>query len=92
MEPRVHKALVAAIFCVVRPLARLLVRYGISFGVLAAVGKQTYVAMAFEDFGLPGRQQTTSRVAILTGVSHKEVARLRRRPHVFWGPRQAVQW
>jgi len=50
------------------------------------------VATAFADCGLPVRHQTTSRVAMLTGVSHKDVACLRRRSHVFWGPRQAGQW
>ena len=43
------------------------------------------VATAFADCGLPGRHQTTSRVAMLTRVSHKDVARLRQWSHVFWG-------
>jgi hypothetical protein len=53
------------------------VRHGIPFGVMADVVRQVYVDVAFQEFGLPGRKQTTSRVAILTGLSRKEVARLR---------------
>jgi hypothetical protein len=45
---------------------------------MADVVKQVYVDVAFEDFRLPGRKQTTSRVSILTGLSRKEVARRRR--------------
>jgi hypothetical protein len=89
METRVHHALVAAIFRILRPLVRLLLRHGIPFGVMADVVKQVYVDVAFEDFGLPGRKQTTSRVSILTGLSRKEVARLRRLN--VWDDDEAVQ-
>jgi hypothetical protein len=71
---------VAAIFRVLRPLVRLLLRHGMPFGVLAEVVKQVYVDVAWQEFGLPRRQQTTSRVAILTGLTRKDVARLRQQP------------
>ena len=77
METRVHNALVAALFRLARPLVRLLLRHGIPFGVMADVMKQVYVEVALKELRLPGRKQTTSRVAILTGLSRKEVARLR---------------
>ena len=44
---------------------------------MADVVKQVYIDVAFEDFGLSGRKQTASRVSILTGLSCKEVVRLR---------------
>jgi hypothetical protein len=89
METRVQNALVAAIFRLLRPLVRLLLRHGIPFGVMADVVKQVYVDVAFEEFRLPGRKQTTSRVSIITGLSRKEVARLRRLN--LWDDREAVQ-
>jgi Family of unknown function (DUF6502) len=89
METRIHNALVAAIFRVLRPLVRLLLRQGIPFGVMADVVKQVYVDIAFEEFGLSGRKQTTSRVAILTGLSRKEVARLRSMNR--WDDREAIR-
>jgi Family of unknown function (DUF6502) len=89
METRIHNALVAAIFRVLRPLVRLLLRHGIPFGVTADVVKQVYVDVAFEEFGLSGRKQTTSRVAIITGLSRKEVARLRSMNR--WDDREAIQ-
>jgi Family of unknown function (DUF6502) len=89
METRIHHALVAAIFRILRPLVRLLLRHGIPVGVLADVVKQVYVDVAWQEFGLPGRKQTTSRVAILTGLSRKEVARLRQLHR--WDDQAAVQ-
>lgn len=89
METRLQHALVAAIFRLLRPLVRLLLRHGIPFGVMADVVKQVYVDVAFQEFRLPGRKQTTSRVAILTGLSRKEVARLRRLDR--WDDHEAVQ-
>jgi Family of unknown function (DUF6502) len=89
METRVHNALVAAIFRILRPLVRLLLRHGIPFGVMADVVKQVYVDVAFEEFGLSGRKQTASRVAIITGLSRKEVARLRSMNR--WDDHEAIQ-
>jgi hypothetical protein len=89
MDTRVHNALVAAIFRILRPLVRLLLRHGIPYGVMADVVKQVYIDVAFQEFGLPGRKQTTSRVAILTGLSRKEVARLRQLHR--WDDHAAIQ-
>jgi hypothetical protein len=72
MDTRSHNALVAAIFRILRLLAHLVLRHRIPFGVMADVVKQVYVDIAFEEFGLSGRKQTTSRVAILTGLSRKK--------------------
>lgn len=80
METRVQQALLTAVVCLLRPLVRLLLRYGIPCGVMADVLRQVYVDVAFEEFDLPGRKQSTSRVAILTGLSRKEVARLQHLP------------
>jgi len=59
------------------PLVRVLLRHGVSFGVFSELAKQVYVQVADNDFRIPGRKQTTSRVAVLTGLTRKEVARLR---------------
>ena len=89
METRVHNALVAALFRLARPLVRLLLRHGIPFGVMADVMKQVYVEVALKELRLPGRKQTTSRVAILTGLSRKEVARLRQMS--VWDDDEVIQ-
>ncbi len=60
------------------PLVRVLLRHGVSHGVLSELAKRVYVRVADQDFRIDGRRQTTARIAVLTGLNRKEVARLRR--------------
>lgn len=60
-----------------RPIASLLLKCGMTWREFADVSKNVFVAVASQDFGLKGRPTNVSRVSILTGVSRKEVARVR---------------
>jgi hypothetical protein len=60
-----------------RPLVRLLIRNGITFPMLAELLRELYVNVAEYDFALQGKEQTDSRVSLLTGIHRKEVRRLR---------------
>ena len=60
-----------------RPLVRLLIRSGITFPALSNTLRELYVNVAEYDFALPGKEQTDSRVSLLTGIHRKEVRRLR---------------
>lgn len=62
---------------VLRPLVRLMIRSGITFPALADLLRQLYVNVAEHEFALPGKEQTDSRVSLLTGIHRKEVRRLR---------------
>jgi len=73
-----HTAIYAAIFRVLKPLIRLLLRHGVPFGTFSDLAKRVYVEVALEEFGIPGRKQTHSRVSVLTGLSRKEVLRVTR--------------
>lgn len=57
------------------PLVRVLIRNGVSYGEFAEVVKNVFVEVAQRDFAMPGRKPSQSRVAILTGLTRKEVAR-----------------
>jgi hypothetical protein len=59
---------------------RILLRNGISFGTFQDIAKWVYVKTAAEEFGIENRKQTTSRISILTGLSRKEVKRVRENP------------
>lgn len=72
-----QQALFRAIYRLFRPLVRLLLRNGIPFGVFADIAKRAYLDVAFREFGVDGRKQTDSRVATITGLTRKEVARLK---------------
>lgn len=75
---KTQRAIFAAILRVLRPLIRLLLRHGVPFGTFSDLAKRVYVEVALEEFGIPGRKQTHSRVSVLTGLSRKEVLRVTR--------------
>jgi hypothetical protein len=75
MTGTVRSGLLVAYRRILRPLVRILIRHGISFGELAEVLKTVFVEVASEDFTLPERKVSQSRVAILTGLTRKEVAK-----------------
>src|SRR5262245_4658036 len=60
-----------------RPLVRLCIRSGMTFPALAQLLRELFVNVAEHDFALEGKEQTDSRVSLLTGIHRKEVARLR---------------
>jgi hypothetical protein len=80
METKVVRALSAAVTSLLRPLVRLLLRNGIPYRTFSDIAKRVYVDMAMEEFGIPGRKQSKSRVSIITGLSRKEVLRVKRLP------------
>jgi len=59
------------------PIARLLIRSGIGWAEFASVAKQVLVDVARQDHGLQGRPTNTARVALMTGLSRREVTRVR---------------
>ena len=77
METRNHNALNAAVVKLLRPLVRIFIRNGFSCGAFTELARWVYVDVAREEFPLKGRKQTDSRVSVLTGLSRKEVRRLR---------------
>jgi hypothetical protein len=78
MDPdfRPHRTLQRVVEQLLRPLFRLLLRHSVSFGAFEAMAKRVYVDVALNDFGLPGKKPTTSRIAVLSGLTRKEVQRL----------------
>ncbi len=69
--------LAPAVARLLRPLVRLCVRSGVTFPALAQLLREVYVNVAEYDFALPKKEQTDSRVSLLTGIHRKEVSRLR---------------
>lgn len=63
-----------------KPIIRVAIRHGVTFGELSEVVKSTYVEVARDDFPLPGKKASDSRIAILTGLSRKQVRKLRETP------------
>lgn len=62
---------------IMRPVVRLLMRFGIPYKACAEAIKWCYVDVATRDFAVDG-QQTKSRVAVITGLTRMEVEKLQR--------------
>ncbi|MEM6513311.1 MAG: DUF6502 family protein [Pseudomonadota bacterium] len=77
MQDEINRQILSAFFVVLKPIARILLRFGIGFREFAEVAKTAYVDVASKDFGLRGRPTNISRVAVMTGLTRKEVRRLR---------------
>jgi len=65
-----------ALGLILRPVLRLLIKNEVSFAEFAEMAKRAYVDVSYEHFSIKGRKTTFSRVAVLTGLSRKEVVRL----------------
>jgi hypothetical protein len=59
------------------PIARLLLRSGVTWGEFAELSKEVFVDVARREYGIQGRPTNNSRVAIITGLSRREVTRVR---------------
>ncbi|MDQ2068862.1 DUF6502 family protein [Natronospira bacteriovora] len=68
--------LARALATFLRPLARLLLRNGMSYKAFAELAKRVFVEVARDEFRIPGRKQSDSRVSVITGLSRKEVKRV----------------
>ncbi|MEC7432436.1 MAG: DUF6502 family protein [Pseudomonadota bacterium] len=66
-----------ALFRILRPMARLLLRNGVPFGEFSELVKRAYVEAALEDFSDGRRKPTDSRAAVMTGLTRKEVRKQR---------------
>ncbi len=74
------QVLSAATLRLLRPLVRILLRNNISHRTFAELAKLVYAEVANAEFGIAGKKQTISRIAILTGLTRKEVQRLLAQP------------
>jgi hypothetical protein len=59
------------------PVVRFLLKHGVTWNEFGELSKEAYVKVAREDYGIEGRPTNNSRVAMLTGLSRREVARVR---------------
>jgi hypothetical protein len=75
-----ERAIDRAVARLLRPLFRVLLRHGKSYRAFEEVAKRTFVDVALNDFGIPGKKPSVSRVSILSGLTRKEVQRLLQAP------------
>jgi len=78
MGENIKIRLYGSVVKMLRPLVRILLRYGVSFGEFAEMARWLFVDVADRDFSLAGRKQTISRISVITGLNRKDVTRLKK--------------
>ena len=76
MAQPVKQGLLSAFRHLLRPLVRILLRNGVSIGEFLEAVKTVYVEIAGIELQVPGRKMSQARIAIVTGLTRKEVARI----------------
>ncbi|MGI9273115.1 MAG: DUF6502 family protein [Woeseiaceae bacterium] len=77
MQNDIQRQIHSAILLVLRPIARALLRGGVGYREFSEIAKTAFVDIATKDYGLRGRPTNISRVAVMTGLTRKEVRRIR---------------
>ena len=77
MQEEQQKKVLDAFQLVLRPIVKILLRYGIGYNAFAETVKTAFVDVGSTEFGIRGRPTNISRVAVMTGLTRKEVRRLR---------------
>lgn len=76
MSENFKTTLLAAFGRLMKPLVRILLRNGVAYGEFAEVIKRVYVDVSASAVGEMGAAPSESKIAIKTGLSRTEVARL----------------
>lgn len=77
MNSEIQVRLLDAVGRCLRPIVKMLLRSGISYRQLDEIVKTAFVQESFSDSGHARKRTNVSRVAVRTGLSRKEVARIR---------------
>ena len=81
MSDSVKTGLLAAYSKLLGPLIRILLKHGVSYAEFSEVVKNGFVTVAAQEFRVPGKKMSKARIAIITGLTRKEVQRLSKIEH-----------
>lgn len=73
-----RRAMLRAARAILRPLVRQLIAHGVTYPTFNRLAKEVYIEVGTRHFTLPFKQQTDSRVALVTGITRKEIGQVRR--------------
>lgn len=76
IENKTLSVLRAAIRRLLTPLVKIILRNGLSYKTFIEDAKSVFIEVAEQEFAIEGRRQSAARVAIITGISRKEISRL----------------
>ena len=73
-----RRALLRAVRSILAPLVRQLIAHGVTYPAFSRLTKEVYIDVGTTHFTLPFKRQTDSRVALVTGITRKEIGQIRR--------------
>ena len=76
VENKALPVLRTAIRRLLTPLVKIILRNGVSYRAFMEEAKKVFIEVAEQEFSLQGRKQSAARVAIITGISRKEISRI----------------
>jgi hypothetical protein len=77
VRSKIQDALLSALENILRPIVKLMLQSGISYSEFASIAKSVFVRVATTDYTKRGRPANFSQVSAMTGISRKEVSRIR---------------
>ncbi len=77
MDMPIHQVLSHAVLRILRPLARVLLSHGMAYGAFAELARRAFADEGFALMERSGKRATVSAVSAITGMTRKEVRRLR---------------
>lgn len=77
MDNNINSTLRSSCRALLRPIASVVLKCGMTWREFAELSKSVFVSVASDEFGIRGRPTNVSRVSILTGIARKEVKRQR---------------
>ena len=75
VDNRALSLLRKAIRCLLRPVVKIALQQGMPFQIFMEDVKRVFIEVAEDEFALTKRKQSAARVAIVTGISRKEISR-----------------
>jgi hypothetical protein len=77
MRSSLQQTLLVSLASVLKPIVKLILQAGVGYSEFCGVAKSVFVSVASEEYGLRGRPTNMSRISAMTGISRKEISRLR---------------
>jgi hypothetical protein len=84
---KIQEAWLNALEAILRPIAKLWMQSGLGYSQFEAVAKSVFVNVATDEYKSRGRPPNYSQVSAVTGISRREVSRIRKgEPPKRWTP------
>ncbi|MGJ8668462.1 MAG: DUF6502 family protein [Oceanococcus sp.] len=74
-ESRLSAAVKRMLTSVLRALARIVLRQNVGYPTFERIAKQAFIDVTRNEYGLRGRAANKSRIALVTGINRRDVAR-----------------